>query len=320
VPVVEPRDPWRPLRFVAYALAVAAASLLFIGLVVTDRFAWSQWIWWIPRPALALAALPAAIIGLLRRRGASMGARCFWSGVGLVPVFAMAFIDVGWRRWDPTASGLRIVHWNASWPGSDAGAEPAAILLAKEADVVVVSNAYKLLSDGRIDRWRGCGYEVVNTGSFLVASRWPIIEARNTTGVGNRFVAMIRLEHAAGRLTICAIDLPSDARLARTEVAAALVAETSLPTPDEADLVVGDFNITRGSHSIATMFPGFRHAFDCAGAGFGATWPRALPLLQVDHMLVGARLEPVQYRVFDLTTRVHRAQELVARLQPNRSK
>lgn len=311
------RDPWRPLRFVAYALALAAVILLVVGLLVTDRFAWSQWVWWIPRPVLAIAAVPAALVAISDRR-MPFATRCRCVALGLLPAIVTGGIDVGWRRWDPDATGLRIVHWNASWPGSEAAAEPAAILLAKDADVVIVSNAYKLLSDGRIDRWRDHGYDVVNTGSFLVASRWPIIEARNTTGVDDRFVAMIRLEHAAGPLTICAVDLPSDARLARSEVAAALVAETSLPTPSEADLIVGDFNITRGSHSIATMFPGFRHAFDCAGSGIGATWPRALPLLQVDHMLVGPRLEPVQYRIFDLNARVHRAQELVARLQPNR--
>lgn len=291
-----------------YGLAGIAVVVLAIGAIFTDRYEWSQWLWWMPRSALAALALPGAVIGAMRR-----GRAIVWAFVGLIPLATLLIRDVGWRRWDPAVRGLHIIHWNASWPGSTAGAVPAELLLERDADIVVVSSAYKLLADGRSDVWRAHGYELLNTGTFLVASRWPLVEVRNVTGNEGRIVGLIRIDIDGDRFTICAVDLPSDARLSRMGIAEALADETHLPSPSEADCVVGDFNITRGSASLTRMFPGFRNAFDCAGVGFGATWPRRLPLLQLDQMLVSDRLEPLQYRIFDLGSRVHRAHEMVAR-------
>ncbi len=304
----EGRDGWGPLRGALYALAAAALLVLAVGQIFTDRHEWSQWLWWTPRSVLAAAALPGAVVGVTRRGWATL-----WAVVGLIPLATLLIRDIGWRTWNPALQGLHIVHWNANWPGSTAGAVPAKLLLDRNADVVIVSNAYKLLADGRAEVWREHGYEMLNTGTFLVASRWPLVEARNVSGNEGRIVGVIRLDIGGTRLTICAVDLPSDARLSRMRIAEELAAETHLPSPVEADCVVGDFNITRGSASIQRMFPGFREAFDVAGVGYGATWPRRLPLLQLDHMLVSGRLAPLQYRIFDLGSRVHCAHEMVVR-------
>jgi endonuclease/exonuclease/phosphatase family metal-dependent hydrolase len=309
------RERLRPLRVLATLLLVASVTALVIGSIATDRWHWSQWIWWIPRGALALAALPALLVALI-----ALGTRrTRWSVItllcALIPVLWFAVADIGWRRWQPKPQrfdgAIHIIHWNASSPGSRAGAPASESLLARDADIVIVTNAYKLLGDGRIELWRDAGYEIVPTGPFLVASRWPILEARVISAVERRLLGRARISVAGREWTILAVDLPSDARLSRSDLAERFRAESAQHDADGADLIVGDFNITRGSASIRSMFPGFRHAFDEAGIGFGATWPRRLPFMHIDHMLLGSPVECHGYRIIDVAERPHLAQEAI---------
>lgn len=112
-------------------------------------------------------------------------------------------------------------------------------------------------------------------------------------------------------ITVWFIDLPSDPFVFRWEIARfararfdELTKETNprtgtalLPPPD---LILGDTNIPRGSASLGLLTgPGFEHAFDQCGYGLAATWPRALPLLHLDHTFVGAGLRARAYRLVD---------------------
>jgi endonuclease/exonuclease/phosphatase family metal-dependent hydrolase len=62
-----------------------------------------------------------------------------------------------------------------------------------------------------------------------------------------------------------------------------------------ADIVVGDFNIPRGSASLSLMLPGMTHAFEQGGAGYVATYPRWRPWLHIDHAFVGPWLRARRY-------------------------
>ncbi len=308
-------DGWRGLRMIAAGLLLASIALLCLGALLTDRWHWSQWIWWIPRSALALAALPAFVTGLAQRGRR----RWIWLGAASIPIAWLAVGDIGWRRWVPDPEAIHLIHWNASSPGSRAGGPASAELLARDADIVIVTNAYKLLGDGRIELWRDAGYDIVQTGPFLVASRWPVLEARVVSATERRILGRIRIAVAGHDWTVIAVDLPSDARLARNDLASRFRAECAPHGVDEADLVVGDFNITRGSASIARMFPRQHHAFDVAGIGFGATWPRRIPFMHLDHMLIGERIACIAYRIVEIGERPHRAQEALLLLRDGRS-
>jgi endonuclease/exonuclease/phosphatase family metal-dependent hydrolase len=75
------------------------------------------------------------------------------------------------------------------------------------------------------------------------------------------------------------------------------------------DLVAGDFNTPRGSWSIGQLVGLMRHAReDGAGAGVIVTYPRAAPLLHIDHLFVGAKLRARGYRVLDPGVGRHWAQ------------
>ena len=74
----------------------------------------------------------------------------------------------------------------------------------------------------------------------------------------------------------------------------AMLDETIVDPPD---VIVGDFNIVRGSASLAHLFPGYRHAYDEAGRGYGASFLRSLPLYHIDNMLLGPNVRAQSYRL-----------------------
>lgn len=137
------------------------------------------------------------------------------------------------------------------------------------------------------------------------------------------------------RLVIWGLDMPSDPRLwrwpmaerasemirgfrgeqlvwrgegsERERVREAIVG--GFPTPD---VVIGDFNTPRGAASLGLIVPaGFVNAFDEAGVGDGATWPRRVPwevrprwwprwpMFQIDHTFVGPGLRVWRYQLID---------------------
>lgn len=129
------------------------------------------------------------------------------------------------------------------------------------------------------------------------------------------YVMPVTLDTSAvlGRpITVWFIDLPSDPFVFRWEIARfardkmlGLMKQTDpdtggpmLPTPD---LILGDTNIPRGSASLDLICSaggeGFVHAFDEAGWGLRASWPRAFPVFHLDHTFVAPWLQAVGYRL-----------------------
>ncbi|MEZ6242633.1 MAG: endonuclease/exonuclease/phosphatase family protein [Phycisphaerales bacterium] len=136
-------------------------------------------------------------------------------------------------------------------------------------------------------------------------------------------------------LIVWALDLPSDPTMSRAEVmraAARAVKNWQGPvyapdgigrwipsdlvdvTPDEAtgfpkpDLVIGDFNTPRGSHSVRALVGDMDGAFAQAGRGAVGTWPRRFPLWQIDQAFVGGDVEATRYRILNPGMSEHRMQ------------
>ncbi|MBU6414334.1 MAG: hypothetical protein KGS45_12785 [Planctomycetes bacterium] len=104
----------------------------------------------------------------------------------------------------------------------------------------------------------------------------------------------------SGQVPIQFIDLPSSPLASRHAIALATaerIRDAVLPAPQ---LIIGDFNIPAASQSLSAIAPGYRlaarHAHD---ADSGPTWPRARPLLQIDHALVHPSITTRVYRTFD---------------------
>jgi endonuclease/exonuclease/phosphatase family metal-dependent hydrolase len=90
-------------------------------------------------------------------------------------------------------------------------------------------------------------------------------------------------------------------------------AEGGFPPPD---LIVGDFNIPRGSASLRNLTADFVNAYSQGGFGPSGTWPRRWPLVHIDQAFVGSSLRAARYRVIDPGAGGHRMQIIDLRARP----
>lgn len=109
-------------------------------------------------------------------------------------------------------------------------------------------------------------------------------------------------------ITIWYIDLPSDPFVFRRDIVEFARAKcerwvkeinprTGTPLLPPPDVIIGDTNIPRGSWSLGQFWSGMHHAYDDAGWGLSATWPRAFPLMHIDHTLLSPWLKATGYKV-----------------------
>ncbi|MFO0376687.1 MAG: hypothetical protein ACK51N_06530 [bacterium] len=152
--------------------------------------------------------------------------------------------------------------------------------------------------------------------------------------LANASVSWVTLDTTAqlGRpVVVWMLDLPSDPFRFRWRSAVAVAVQlrrlaASGGAPPAPDLVIGDFNTPRGSASIDHILTAARalpagpqpagrpapgeltHAFNHAGWGLPATWPRATPLLHIDHCYLAPWLRASQYHILRPLISDHNAQ------------
>lgn len=126
------------------------------------------------------------------------------------------------------------------------------------------------------------------------------------------------------------VDLPSDLSLSRArameEAAIALAAGPSTVWADNGsggwaavsnnsippdafrtpDLIVGDFNTPHGSYSLRAITRGYTSAYDQAGLGYAATFPRSWPLWKLDQAYLAPWLQAVAHDTIDTGRGSHR--------------
>jgi hypothetical protein len=290
-----------------------ALTVYLVSEVLTDRVAVLQWIWWIPRPVLAGAALawlmiPAAVC--LSRRDCARERRVLaWvAGVSLVALLHGTLQLWGFSKDRPMPS-VRIVHWNASYPADEEVAEWIVdAIIGLDADVVVMTDPGMLIFGDRADRFAAAKYEVYAPGRFAVLARARVMESTPLVASKRGSASRIVVETREGVLAIRAIDLPSDPRLSRMATAGELAATIAAADASTPDVILGDFNITGGSASLTQFGVGYRDSFADAGTGWGGTYPRARPLWRIDLTLVRPPWRTVRAEIIDLYGKRHRAQ------------
>lgn len=337
----------RIMRMVVFTLSTAAAWLAAVcllawltGRIVSDRYLWSQFLLWIPTPV----AIGVAALGLTAslRRGKN-GTTKRWRRIRWLTVIATLMIYFGFvehrmLRTPPAAhTGLHIVHWNA-WPDQRESTDKFLDgVLALDPDILILSNAWGFPWWQQSRDWvQQQGGVVRSMRPFAIISRVPLITARHLVSADEITITLLEFDTTdqLGRtLTMYAVDMPSDLKLVRLDVARQarrLLDEAEQPDEDDGDpaqspgdsvarlspdLVVGDFNITRNSAAMRTMFPDMRHAFHEAGHGYGASFFRIFPLYHVDHTLLGDSVRATRYDIIDPGVSRHRVQSV--RIVPN---
>jgi hypothetical protein len=283
------RRPARPiavaLRITGALLAIAAGLVLvgwLAGRLASDTYRWSQWLLWIPTPAAVLAAVAGLLAGLRpsarpRRRRRRL---LTWTTVLLLVAVYFLVIEHRFHRWGPAdRRGISILHWNMTHEDDGTADRYARRLAAFDADVSIVTNVGLTVGRPAFRQWAQVQLLVVDARSRL------------------------------GRpLVIWIVDMPSDPALHRMRPARdarRFLGNTDAPT---ADIVIGDFNTTRGSAALSHGWPGLVHAFDRAGRGYGATFHRRWPLYHIDHLLIRPDLPLNGYELIDPGTGRHTVQ------------
>jgi hypothetical protein len=315
--------PVRALRAFGASSAFAGISLAMpwcVGQVAGDRWVWSQWLFWLPAWSVAVLAAAASIAA--RRWGAPGRVRvAVLAALGVTAALAAArsaWTEIGWLPWDPgdTAAGAVVVtHWNPQWPGERA-LEAGASLAPSIGDVAILTSPGSLLRATVRDLWMPEGFSAVDLGAVAIVSRFPVVEARLAATASpaphaSAWLAWFRIALPGGRsLRILAVDLPSQPFLARRSVAESLDAMIDGAALNAApDIVLGDLNSTPGSEvwrAIARR--GLRAAPPWRCVGWLGTYRRPWPLLRIDAMFAGERLDWISWRTVDLGNGKHLAQ------------
>ena len=302
------------MRGIRLAAALVVAAWL-LGRLVSDRYGWSQWLLWIPTPAVLVVAVAALVAGIqpdARRPGRRRRRVLVWAaGVAAIFVYFAAIEHRLFRRAPGGDVAMRLVHGSVQATGPKVLADWGEQLTRLGGDVTIVSTLLPQRDIGRLlDRLGGLGTPVVSW-PFVLVTRLPVLEARPLVANAGLRMSVFRIDttESLGRvLTVWAVDLPSDPGRSRASVARAARRILDQVQSSPPDVVVGDFNMTRGSASLSMTFPGLAHAFDQAGRGYGASFRRGLPLYHIDHTLLGENVRAVGYDLVDIGTGRHLVQ------------
>ena len=311
----------------AFAWALLVPALAWgVGQCASDRWWWSQWLFWIP-PAVPLMCTLGAVPLLWRgphRDAASTrrGARG-WTGVALNLAVCAAVIATGaatmrWISWGRTGDGvqaashpaLRIVHLNARWPGD--ATQLGAAIMSRPADVHAISEAGAVLRAPAVRAAADAGATAIQVGRFAVISRCPVIEARAVYDDGAIAASWIRFGPTGSlpEWSMLMVDAPRRLGVSRSAIFGTLrAALDAMPMPAP-DIVIGDMNTTPGSVAVRGTWPMMADACEESGRGLRATFPRAYPLWAIDRCLAGPAWEPVSWIAWDPGIGAHRGQEI----------
>jgi hypothetical protein len=304
--------------------AVAALVAWVVGRVATDRWFWSQWLWWMPTPAAVLAAALGLATSLRPASNRTRRRRLAGWSVALVSLL-VHFATIEHRLLRPAqpmssaGDSLRLVHWNVTMaPSGQDLVRVADAVVALDGDITVLTSPAWVPWHPPLIEQLNRGKQPVRIGPLTVVSRLPIVKVRQPlVAVDGAFIALVEIDASEklGRpLVLYVVDMPSGPKVPRMALARKLRSLLDDPahfggsTPPPPDAVIGDFNITRGSASLQALFPGMRHAFDESGHRYGATFPRRLRFWHLDHVLLGGTLRAERYDLVDPGMSRHRAQ------------
>ena len=286
------------------ALAMLVLIAWLTGRIVSDRYGWSQWLLWIPTPGAILAAL-LGCLGALRPADKPHRRRrrlLVWgiTALALVGYFTLHEHRI-FRRSPSSTAGLRIAYWN---PNSGAIRDSAearnTMFIDLDADLTILANARGFKQYDPLAATLGPEGRALRVRPFFFFTRLPLLEYQTLISNGGIEVVHLRLDATAtlGRaISIYAVDLPSDPKSPRLKTARRLRRLLDSVAAGPPDIVIGDFNMTRGGAALRTAFPDLEHAYDQAGHGYGATYPRAFPLYHIDHVLLDDSLQALDYRL-----------------------
>lgn len=283
------------MAFAWTSIGIVLLLTAWTGVLLRDRWVWSQVLWFIP-----IVPIGAAVLLMdLARRGRALRPRF------LLSIAALATIAFGIVRMiggSPIsvagdAPSIRILHWNVLW-----GVLPkvwptiASDIRAQEPDIVVLSES--------ANRWQvadelaahGIEHFVIRenepreryTWRLVVASRWPV-EFESLDDIPTGKAMRVRVDAPGKPIRILLVDggsHPLEARRPRIE-AVAKIAERCELVGIPIDVIAGDFNTPASSVGFDLLrASNWSFAEDSSGTWRGTfRWPW-FPAWDIDHVIV----------------------------------
>lgn len=192
--------PKGPIKWTRRRLLPGAARLLAwsgvlllvafgVGRVLTDRFHWSQYLWWLPAEWVLAGAWALLIASSVLALGSTRLGGAFVRPFLLVGV-VVATAWVGVAEWHAErfvvpvrahGATVRVAHWNLS--ANELTSDPSAFIAGHHPDVAVIVNArYDDEREALIDGLRALagadesgGVRFLQRGRVMIASKLPIV-------------------------------------------------------------------------------------------------------------------------------------------------
>ncbi len=191
-------------------------------------------------------------------------------------------------------AGDKIVLWNmrnfaSGWIG------PIETMRKMQPDIAgIVEGGWPSLAHAWQAAFPEYRFSRMQDGLALMTRGTILAEESGDLGPHGRYLAAA-VEWGGNRYRVYVVDLLSTPTVSR-QPALVRLAELIRRHGDDPVLVMGDFNTPRDSAHFSLLEPEFSHAFATAGAGYAATWPFPVPVLDLDHIWVNDRVEVASCR------------------------
>lgn len=279
---------------------------VLVRLTLRDRLPAFSTLFYSTPPAVIgiLFALSSGAALLLRKRKAAAG------------LFVAALVAVGWQalayRYSPPETvekpeTIRLMLWNVA-RGVHGWTRIAEEIRRENPDLACFVEA-GADSPEQQKAWRTALPDHDRRrldGGIILGIRGTLREAvRYDLDRGGRAV-QARVTVRGRDLTVVVVDFWADPLQSRRDAFKALDRILE-PLSREPLVVLGDFNTPDDSVHFDPLRARFSHAFEEAGAGYGATWPMPLPILTIDHVWLGPPLKAASCRLMGSGASDHRA-------------
>ncbi|HMP73740.1 MAG TPA: hypothetical protein PKE55_10800 [Kiritimatiellia bacterium] len=287
------------------AMALLVCGLAWLGWVFKDAHPWTQWISFVPAPAVigfALVWLFLTLPGRFRVLQLVVFATTF------AGMFKILVLDTRWHRApaELPEDALRIVHWNTAH--GIMGAEAILRTLAEDAPDMCLITEPPRVSKMEEMAYYALGMKYIMTaGEMTFASHYPLRRgARMDLGAGLAWSVVVETPH--GPLEVVNVDMVSRPNLNRHRPLRLLSGWIASNRTGHPLLVVGDFNTVRDSTALRPLRGQVRHAYEAAGTGWPYSWPTLFPLYAIDHLWFDEGIEPLHYRLKPTRFSDHKSQ------------
>ena len=289
-------------------IALTSFLLWLAGVLLSDRWAWSQWLAWIPTSVIILIFAMAGVFYFCVKRRTI--ATVFFVGATILLLW-FCIVEHHFHKSDEPKGAIKIIGWTMSHSKGMVAEESAELIVKLNSDITLLTHGWKVRGEKSIRDWLGdSGRKVINS-QFTLLTKFTPLQVRTLIASEGIYISSFTLDTTAvlgDTLVIWAVDFPSSFLESKMEIARRvqrLLHTIESPPPD---IVIGDFNMTRNSVAIETMFPGLQDIASSSGIGVLASFPMEYPLFHIDHILLNNRFVPTYYELFNPHIGRHRIQ------------